>query len=126
MEKLIAETKKKIEILRKNRIAVPLETLKSKYAKAYNKLVDDISGSSETILKHYSYEGVRVKVDDLERMVDKFEQLAIDCGISKKLSRLVFKEYNLAAAIDEAKRYRKEKVEPVYKEYLEELNAKQT
>ena len=126
MEDFIKEIESKIETLRKNREAVPLDVLKSKYAKAYNELIKSITEGTERILKHYAYEGVRVRVDDLEHVVDKFDRLISECGLSKRLSNMIFKDYNLAAAIDEAKRYRQKKVEPVYKKYLEELDAKQT
>ena len=46
------EYQKKLETYRKNRENVPLETLKTKYAKGYNKLKSDLKKMTEERLGH--------------------------------------------------------------------------
>lgn len=49
------EYQKKLETYRKNRENVPLETLKTKYAKGYNKLKSDLKKNDRRNIVQHSY-----------------------------------------------------------------------
>lgn len=125
MEELIKEIESKIDIYQKNREKVPLDVLKTKYAKAYNQLADDIKQGLETIVNHYAHEGIMIREKDIGTVIPKMNKALEDYGLSKIVSRLVFKEYNLAAAIEEAKKYRQTVAEKIYKEYQDGIEQEQ-
>lgn len=114
----IQEIENKINTYKKNRENVPLEVLKSKHAKAYNQLIEDIEHGTELIIAHYAYEGIRINKDDIKTFVPKLDAALEADGLTKRVSHLVFKEYNLQGAIEEAKKYRQTVAEKIYQEYL--------
>ena len=126
MEELIKEIKSKINIYKKNRENIPLEVLKTKYAKAYNKLREEIKNGVEIIVSSYAHEGIRVHEKDIKTFMPKVDAALEADGLSKRISRLVFRDYNLDAAIEEAKKYRQTVAEELYQEYLRENGYEQT
>lgn len=124
MDELIRELESKINTYKKNRENIPLDVLKSKYAKAYNHLIDDIKQGLETIVSHYAHEGIMIRQKDIKSFMPKIDAALEEYELTKKVSRLVFKEYNLAAAIEEVKNYRQTVAEKIYQEYLYEIGQK--
>ena len=118
MTDFIQEIEKKINTYKKNRENVPLDILKSKHAKAYNKLIEDIEQGAELIISHYAYEGIRINKDDIKSFVPKLDAALEADGLNKRASHLIFKDYNLQGAIEEAKKYRQTVAEKIYQEYL--------
>lgn len=119
MTDLIQEIENKINTYRKNRENIPLEVLKSKYARAYNQLIEDIEHGAELIISHYAHEGIRVRTEDIKTVVPRLDAAIEADGLNKRVSRLIFKEYNLQGAIEEARKYRKTVAEKIYQEYLD-------
>ena len=113
----ITEIENKINTYKKNRENIPLEVLKSKYARAYNQLIEDIEHGAELIISHYAYEGIRIRTEDIKTFVPKLDAALEADGLTKRVSRLIFKEYNLQGAIEEAKKYRQTVAERMYQEY---------
>lgn len=129
MTDLIQEIEKKINTYKKNRENIPLEVLKSKYAKAYNQLIEDIKQGADLIINHYAHEGIRIRTADIKTIIPKFDAAIVADGINKRAGHLIFKEYNLQGAIEEAKKYRQTVAEKIYQEYLdgqteEEMDSK--
>lgn len=124
MDELIRELESKINTYKKNRENIPLDVLKSKYAKAYNRLIDDIKQGLETIVSEYAHEGIMIRQKDIKLFMAKIDAALEEYDLSRKVSRLVFKEYNLAAALEEVKNYRQTVAEKIYQEYLHEIGQK--
>ena len=122
MDELIRELEAKINTYKKNRENIPLDVLKSKYAKAYNQLIEDIKHGAEVLVQYYAYEGIMIKQKDIKSFMPKIDAAHEAYDLNKKVSRLIFKEYNLAAAIEEAKNYRHTVVDKIYTEYLDNEN----
>lgn len=118
MTDFIQEIENKINTYKKNRENIPLDVLKSKYAKAYNRLIEDIEHGAEQIVSHYAHEGIRVRTKDIKSIVPKFDAAIEADGLNRRVSHLIFKEYNLKGAIEEAKKYRQTVAEKIYQEYL--------
>lgn len=123
MEQKLADLEQKIKVLKKNRDSVPLDVLKSKYAKAYCQLVDDIKELATEVITHYSYGFILIKAADKERVAAKINKAAAQAGIAKKCSRLIFKDYDLGAAIREAENFREQIVEPILEQYWKEVEG---
>lgn len=119
MTDFIQEIENKINTYRKNRENIPLEVLKSKYARAYNQLIEEIEHGAEIIVNHYAHEGIRVKTKDIKTIVPKLNAALDADGLTKRVSHLIFKEYDLQGAIEEAKKYRQTVAEKIYQEYLD-------
>lgn len=124
MEQKIANLEQKIEVLKKNRESVPLDVLKSKYAKAYCQLVDDIKALATEVITHYTYGFILIRTVDKERVSKQINEAAAQAGIAKKCSRLIFKDYDLSAAIREAENFREQIVEPILEQYWLEVEGK--
>ena len=103
------EYQKKLETYRKNRENVPLETLKTKYAKGYNKLKSDLKKMTEEILCSIVTSGMLILKEDCEpgksgmevidginRIIEK-EKAA---GTMKEIGRAVFRDYDIEKAME--------------------------
>ena len=103
------EYQKKLETYRKNRENVPLETLKTKYAKGYNKLKSDLKKMTEEILCSIVVSGMIILKEDCEpgksgmavidginRIIEKEK----DAGTMKEIGRAVFRDYDIEKAMD--------------------------
>lgn len=100
------EFTEKLRIYRKNRENVPLQELKTKYAKGYNKLVSDLYEMAAEILREVISNGMlTMTCDTVERkeLADRINQI-IDsegkAGVGKELRKAIFQEYNPEKMLD--------------------------
>lgn len=96
----------KLRIYRKNRENVPLQELKTKYAKGYNKLVSDLYEMAAEILREVISDGMlTMTCDTAERkeLADRINQI-IDSegkvGVGKELRKAIFQEYDPEKFLD--------------------------
>lgn len=94
------EFTEKLRIYRKNRENVPLQELKTKYAKGYNKLISDLYEMAADILREIICDGMFTMTGDVaerKELSDRINQI-IDAegkaGIGKELRRAIFQEYD--------------------------------
>lgn len=94
------EFTEKLRIYRKNRENVPLQELKTKYAKGYNKLVSDLYQMAAEVLRDVICSGMyTMTCDTAERkeLADRINQIIDsekEAGIGKELRQAMFKEYD--------------------------------
>lgn len=90
-----------IEKYRRNREAVPIGVLKTKYAVAYNKLCDSIKDGLKYIALQFPpwITGRQIRVEYAGEIIELFNRLYAEGGYSKKLGRAAFKDMNPAEAI---------------------------
>ena len=90
-----------IEKYRKNRENVPLETLKTKYAVPYNKLIEDIKAELKSIAVQFPpwLEGRKIRKEYTEEICEIFNRLYEAGGYSKKLGTAAFKNRDAPEAI---------------------------
>ena len=98
-----------IEKYRKNREKVPLEVLKTKYAAAYNQLIEDIKAELKHIALQFPpwLEGRKVRREYVDDISDIFNRIYAEGGYSKMLGRLAFKEMEADAALYTAQQINK-------------------
>lgn len=100
------EFTEKLRIYRKNRENVPLQELKTKYAKGYNKLISDLYEMAADILREIICDGMfTMTVDIAERkeLSDRINQIIYaegKAGIGKELRRAIFQEYDPEKFLD--------------------------
>ena len=109
MEFDVAEYEKLVQKLRKNRENVPERVLKTKYAKAYKALKEDVKTMTQLMLQDLLFPWpISADRDPEELMLQdgyrKRGQEIVDqatrTGIMKKISRKVFQEYDIFGAAD--------------------------
>ena len=94
------EFTEKLRIYRKNRENVPLQELKTKYAKGYNKLISDLYQMAAEVLRDVICSGMyTMTCDTAERkdLADRINQIIDsekEAGIGKELRQAMFKEYD--------------------------------
>ena len=90
-----------IEKYRKNRENVPLETLKTKYAVPYNKLIEDIKAELKSIAVQFPpwLNGRKIRKEYTEEICEIFNRLYEAGGYSKKLGTAAFKNWDAPEAI---------------------------
>ena len=90
-----------IEKYRRNREAVPIDVLKTKYAVAYNKLCDSIKDELKYIALQFPpwITGRQIRVEYADEIIELFNRLYAEGEYSKKLGRAAFKDMNPAEAI---------------------------
>ena len=88
-----------LETLRKNDENVPKELLQTKYKKPYRELKESIKEVADRMLNGRIREGIVIMTDESGKVLIKQIQTAIDekgkTGVSKELSRALYKEYSL-------------------------------
>lgn len=104
MEFTMQEYRKNVELLRKNKENVPLEELKTKYAKGYEKLRCKIKQQTEECVISIISAGMLIFKDDQDeiREVKRRIQEIIDqkSEIRREIGRLVFTSYDIDRAMN--------------------------
>lgn len=121
-EKLAALLKR----LRLNKEKVPLETLKTKYKAAYEKLLEEIKTEAQADIKPIAtrlpdwLEGKAVKPEYIEEIAAIFNRIYAAGGYAKKIGVALYKRYS----IKEARRLAEEINEKYQEELLEMFRRK--
>lgn len=112
MEFTLHEYEELLQKLRKNRENVPLEQLKTKYAKPYNELLQKIKKHTSKIMLQFLFSGMPLKprtkedpedaavsrrfLEAAKRIINEEQQ----AGVFGEISRAVFLEYSIEKALD--------------------------
>lgn len=108
MEKgnLLLDCEKAIQKLRKNRENIPLEILKTRYAVAYQKLLEDIRDMVTELVKRTLAQGLPFRAEDLdakEEFLNGFQRILEEearKGVFREIGHAVFQEYDLCEALE--------------------------
>ena len=105
-ESLLTDCERAIEKLKKNREHVPLEVLKTRYASAYQELLDNIRDMVGELMKRILVQSLPFCGDDpngkkqfLKEIQRIFEEEEVK-DIFRKISHAVFQEYDLYGALE--------------------------
>lgn len=106
MDFSMEEYRKNVEILRKNKENVPLELLKTKYAKGYGELVCRIKKQTETLIILQISAGMLILKEDLKEfqaVTSRIQEIINQEKMAmKEIGRLIFSEYDIDKAMDMA------------------------
>lgn len=103
---LLLDCESAIQKLRKNRENIPLEILKTRYASAYQKLLEDIQDMVMELIKRILVQSLPFCADDLEakeQFLNKFQRVLEEeasNGVFLKISHAIFHEYDLWRALE--------------------------
>lgn len=93
--------------LKKNREKVPIDELKTRYAKGYNALLEAIRKDAEEMAKHLALSGCDFLKSDWPAWEKRFMadagriiEDAKAAGILKKYSQAIFRDYNIEKAAE--------------------------
>ncbi len=104
MDFSIEEYRKNVEILRKNKENVPLELLKTKYAKGYGDLTCRIRKQTEALVILQISAGMRIFKEDqveFQEVISRIQSIIDREKMTlKEIGRLVFSEYDIEKAMD--------------------------
>ncbi len=107
--------------LKANQEAVPLELLKTKYKKPYDKLRQDIAGTASAYVRKVSLQGIRLRKDLFDENRQMIEDTIQQSGILKQISAAAFRRQDMAEIDALALELRKRietVLKPVYDRYL--------
>lgn len=102
----------KLQILKKNRQNVPLETLKSQYGKSYAKLCSDIKCLVRQYFEMVLLEHINVGKDYFEEATPIINKVIEDTDLTRRLSKAAFSHQDI------------EEIEVILYEFLHELDEK--
>lgn len=85
-----------LETLKRNLEAVPLETLKTKYKKPFDKLRQDISLTTSAYVKEITLKDIRIRKDFFEEALPLIENAIQQSGLLKQISAAAFRRQDLA------------------------------
>ncbi len=112
---------KLLSTLKNNRENVPLDTLKTKYKKAYGALCADIRRSASDYARQTVLRGIRIRRDYLDEAVPIINGTIERSGILRQLSRAAFSHQDMAE-FDSLAGTLREKIladlEPFYEKHL--------
>lgn len=111
-----------LDTLKRNReAAVPLEVLKTKYKKPYDKLKQDISAAASEYVKAVTLEGIKIRMDLMEEAEQVINGAIQQSGLLKQVSKAAFKRQDMeeidALALELKKRIQ-EALQPFYERHL--------
>lgn len=119
------ELRKKLVVylanLKANQDAVPLELLKTKYQKPYDKLRQDIAATASAYVKEITLHGIRLRKDLFEENRRQLEDTIRQSGILKQISVAAFRRQDIAEIDALALELRKRieaVLKPVYDQHL--------
>lgn len=95
----IEELKKSVERLRKNRENVPLETLKTKYKEAYEKLLEEIRDQATEILNRETMSGIRIRKADKD-ILDRIQETVNKGQFAKQAGKALFKHFSVEKFVE--------------------------
>lgn len=110
-----------LDLLKRNREAVPLEVLKTKYKKPYDKLKQDISAAASEYVKAVTLEGIKIRMDFMEEAAQVINGAIQQSGLLKQVSKAAFKRQDMEeidALALELKNRIQEALKPFYKRHL--------
>jgi len=84
-----------LDTLKRNREAVPLEVLKTKYKKPYDKLKQDISSAASEYVRAVTLEGIKIREDFVAEAKELIEGTIQQSGLLKQISRAAFKRQDM-------------------------------
>jgi hypothetical protein len=87
--------KKLLQILKQNKEQVPMETLKSVYAKPYNALTEDIRLTLIAYVKTIVCNGLLITFDDVNEAAQIINDIVEQSNIMKFISVAAYKQYDL-------------------------------
>lgn len=97
------EISKNLEKLKNNKMRVPLEILKTKYRKSYVQLLQEIKEESIIYIRNYLIGNFEILEKENQEKFLKIFQKIIDeengKGTFKKISFIIFEEYDIGKAI---------------------------
>lgn len=85
-----------LETLKRNLEAVPLEALKTKYKKPFDKLCQDISQTTSAHVKEITLKDIRIRADFFEEARPLIEKAIQNSGLLKQISHAAFRRQDLA------------------------------
>lgn len=107
--------------LKANLEAVPMEVLKTKYKKPYDKLRHDIADAASAYVREVTFQGIRLRKDLFDTIRPQIEETIRQSGILKQISAAAFRKQDIAEidalALDLHKRI-ENILKPVYNQYL--------
>ena len=107
--------------LKANLEAVPLEILKTKYRKPYDKLRHDIADAASAYVREVTFQGIRLRKDLFDTTRPQIEEAIRQSGILKQISAAAFRRPDISeidALAVELRRRIKAVLKPVYDQYL--------
>ncbi len=107
--------------LKANLEAVPMEVLKTKYKKPYDKLRHDIADAASAYVREVTFQGIRLRKDLFDTILPQIEETIRQSGILKQISAAAFRKQDIAEidalALDLHKRI-ENILKPVYNQHL--------
>lgn len=85
-----------LETLKRNLDAVPLETLKTKYKKPFDRLCQDIAQAATAYVKSITLRDIRIRKDFFEETRPLIENAIQQSGLLKQISAAAFHRQDLA------------------------------
>lgn len=85
-----------LDTLKRNLDAVPLETLKTKYKKPFDKLRQDISLTASAYVKEITLKDIRILEDFSDEALPLIENAIQQSGLLKQISAAAFHRQDLA------------------------------
>lgn len=83
--------RERLLILKKNKEAVSVEELKTRYGKAYYTLCAEIKGAAQYIAKSDLFRGILLKKDEMGfQMVSAIQKMIKDISFEKRCSQILF------------------------------------
>lgn len=113
-KKFEEDTQALVEKYKKNREAVPEETLKTKYKASYEALRGEIAERMNLITVHILCNGILVPKEVAKSYGEKISALANAAGLPKLIGEAIFKRYSYFEAVNLALQFRVAVINPIY------------
>lgn len=107
-----------LNTLKRNLDAVPLEVLKTKYKKPFDRLRQDIAASAEAYVKQITLSDIRIRVDFQKEAVPLIQNTVTQSGLLKQISAAAFRRQDIEE-IDRLALELKKQIEDVLKPFYE-------
>lgn len=105
MDFSMREYMKNVDILQKNKENVPIELLKTKYAKGYNEIRCRIAQETKSCIFFQISAGMRIleadKQEEMPKILNAIQKIIDENDRTlKEISRIIFKEYDVEKAMN--------------------------
>lgn len=110
-----------LDTLKRNRAAVPLEVLKTKYRKPYTKLCQDIADTASAYVRTVTLGDIRLLSRFLDEAVPIIQTAIDESGILRQISKAAFRRQSIEEINQLAETLKKQidgALEPFYERHL--------
>lgn len=110
-----------LDTLKRNLDVVPLEVLKTKYKKPFDKLCQDISGTATAYVKQVTLTDIRIQIGFQDEAIPLIQNTILQSGLLRQISAAAFRRQDIVE-IDklalELKQQIQTALQPFYEKHL--------